>query len=42
MGEIAGFFTTGLILTALIAAIIGNSIRKMRTVEQPDEETQEI
>ncbi|MCL2663304.1 MAG: hypothetical protein FWE83_08270 [Oscillospiraceae bacterium] len=36
-GEVAGFITTGLILATLIAAVVGNSIRKMRT-EEADEE----
>jgi len=33
VGEVAGFITTGIILASLIAAVVGNSIRKMRTVE---------
>ena len=33
VGEVAGFVTTGIILASLIAAVVGNSIRKMRTVE---------
>ena len=39
VGEVAGFITTGLILASLIAAVVGNSIRKMRTeeVEEPEE-----
>jgi len=38
MGEVAGFLTTGLILATLIAAVVGNSIRKMRTEEQVEEQ----
>jgi hypothetical protein len=37
-GEVAGFITTGLILATLIAAVVGNSIRKMRTEETEDTE----
>jgi len=37
-GEIAGFITTGLILASLIAAVVGNSIRKMRTEETEPQE----
>jgi len=40
LGEVAGFLTTGLVLATLIAAVVGNSIRKMRTEEV--EEEQEI
>jgi len=36
--EVAGFITTGLILASLIAAVVGNSIRKMRTEEVDDPE----
>jgi len=36
-GEVAGFITTGLILASLIAAVVGNSIRKMRTEEMAEE-----
>jgi len=37
--EVAGFIATGIILASLIAAVVGNSIRKMRTedVIDPDE-----
>ena len=38
LGEVAGFLTTGLILATLIAAVVGNSIRKMRTEEVIEEE----
>jgi len=37
-GEVAGFVTTGIIMAALIAAVIGNSIRKMRTEETEEQE----
>jgi hypothetical protein len=37
-GDVAGFITTGLILASLIAAVVGNSIRKMRTEGIADSE----
>jgi len=37
LGEVAGFITTGLILASMIAAVVGNSIRKMRTEDTEEE-----
>lgn len=41
VAEVAGFITTGLILASLIAAVVGNSIRKMRAEEEPEEAEEE-
>jgi len=37
IGGMAGFFTTGLIAAALLAAVVSNSVKKMRTNEQVEE-----